>query len=120
MSDESNGKANKKAIGSFQKGGPGGPGRPVGCIGWRRQLESLMMQPHDDDPHRRTRGELLLVSVWTAAMKGDMQAAKLILDRIDPPSAKLTVDIIDRVQREREAVRRLAVALRDDDLPSNN
>ena len=84
MSDRKNG--DKTDDGRDQKGrfAPGNPGRPKGARHRvTRHVEALM----EGDSERVTQ------AVIEAAAGGDMQAARLVLDRIAPPRREPTVAV---------------------------
>lgn len=69
----------------FEKGNPGGPGRPVGS----RSAVNLML---DELAHEGA--ETLMKKVMEAAGEGDRVAARLVLSRIwSPPTKAVSIDL---------------------------
>lgn len=60
----------------------------------RARLHTMLEDPDTDDDDKRTRLSVLLLSVYDRAVKGDMQAAKLILDRVMPATSHHIVEDI--------------------------
>ena len=73
----SNVKRNEK--GQFMRGSSGNPlGRPKGSI--TRIMREFMYEVDDSG---FTRVQHICLILWNAALKGDLQAIKLIMDRVD-------------------------------------
>lgn len=71
--------ANRNDNGQFKKGYSGNPsGRPKGSI--TKILREFMSQQHDRD---YSRIQQLCFILWNKALKGDLQAIKIIMDRLD-------------------------------------
>ena len=65
--------------GQFKKGFSGNPGgRPKGSI-----TKTLRMFMSENDENETSRTEQLCVILWNKAQKGDLQAIKIIMDRLD-------------------------------------
>ena len=79
---------------------PNPKGRPPAseCMGdWIRRLAE---RPHPGSLQNRTRGELVALAVYKAAIEGDMRACKLILERIDPPPPTQAITINNNVSSD--------------------
>lgn len=76
---------------------PGVSGNPTGSkAGYatkvRRQLQAIL-EEQTTDTETRSKLDILLRSVYAKAVKGDMVAAKLILDRIFPATLQADVNV---------------------------
>lgn len=84
----------RNELGRYVPGRSGNPkGRPPAseiAADWIRRYAE---QPHPGDPEARTRGQLVALAVYQAAIEGDVRAAKLVLDRIEPvPTNSITIN----------------------------
>ena len=72
-------KVNRNEKGQFEPGSSGNPsGRPKGSL---TKLMREFMYEVDDSGF--TRVQHICLILWNAALKGDLQAIKLIMDRVD-------------------------------------
>ena len=80
--------------GQFEKGTSGNPsGRPKGSI---TKIMREFMYEIDDTGFSRI--QHLCFILWDSALKGDLKAAKLIMDRVDG-TPRQSVDVISKKQR---------------------
>ena len=72
-------KVNRNEKAQFESGSSGNPsGRPKGSL---TKLMREFMYEIDDSGF--SRAQQLCIILWDAALKGDLQAVKLIMDRVD-------------------------------------
>ena len=72
-------KVNRNEKGQFEKGSSGNPsGRPKGSL---TKLMREFMYEIDDSGFSRM--QQLCIILWDSALKGDLQAVKMIMDRVD-------------------------------------
>ena len=84
MSDGSTKNGLETAGGKFQRGNPGGPGRPAGS----RNRATVML-----DQIAEGEGGVVLQAVLSNAKGGDMAAARIILDRVWPARKSRTLSL---------------------------
>lgn len=86
----------------FQKGHPGGPGRPKGTT-ITDQLRKLIEKP---DANGRTMAEVLAQKAIDKAEEGDFRFWNALVDRIDGPVVKRIAveDAHDRASKIRDAL----------------
>jgi hypothetical protein len=74
----------------WRKGQSGNPkGRPKRSESVTQWIHELSQQVDTDG---MMKGQLVAEAVYAAALSGDMRAAKLILDRIEPTSSGVTIN----------------------------
>jgi len=69
--------ANEQNLKPFQKGNPGGPGRPKKLP----KLDELMAEVLGEEKDGITAAQAILSALRAKASKGDVKAAQLLLDR---------------------------------------
>ena len=90
-------KGNPNPANQWKKGQSGNPsGRPKKLFDARFELSAQLLEIEQDDPEKRTKGQVMISRLIDSATKhGSIRAANEILDRLlgKPPQAILTAEV---------------------------